>query len=106
RLLDREPRQLVSERNVGGALNQHSRGQAFIEAIDELAGKRLKQGELNVSGKDGDRFKQRARSAGQQRRASQNRVADGVRDLSVSGGEDLGDEKRIAARLVVQLLGV
>ena len=42
----------------------------------------------------------------QARRAGEDRVADGRRDLAIAAGEHLGEEERVARRAAVELVGV
>ena len=58
RLLDRDPREIVAERDVSVARSQHARREAFVDPVTELAGNRFEQPQLDLSGNDRDRLEQ------------------------------------------------
>jgi hypothetical protein len=106
RLLDREARQLMPEVDVRMAGDEHARGQALVNTLDEIAGKRLQQPQRHVPGDDRDSLEQSARRRGQAGGARENRVAHRLGDTLAAGREDLGDEERVAGRRPVQLFRV
>ena len=61
RVLYRQARQLVAERDVRRACDQHAAGQAFIDSVSQLAGERLQEPRLDLAGNDGGRVQQPGR---------------------------------------------
>ena len=106
RLLDREPGEIVAERDAGRLRREHSRGQAFLEPADRFPRERLEQPELGALRHDRDGVEQRPRLAVQARSAGEHRIPDGVGYRRGARGERLDDEERIAGRLGVDLVGI
>jgi hypothetical protein len=106
RLLDREPRELVPERDRARGGREHSGGEALLEPVDRVAGERCEEPELGLRGDDCDGVEQRACVRAQPRRAREHRVPDRGRNLVARRRERLGHEERVARRLAVQLVGV
>jgi hypothetical protein len=96
----------VAEGHVRAARDQHARGQALVDAVDDVASEHIQQPGLDVSGHDRDRFEQPPRRTREARRASEHRVAHRLGDRLAGGGERLDDEERVAAGSAVELLAV
>ena len=81
RLLDREPRELVPERDSLGLEPEHPGGEALVERADGFAGDRLQQPQLGARRHDRDRIEEIARLRLESRHAREDGVAHAVRDL-------------------------
>ena len=75
RFLDRQPRQLMPERDTVGLAAQHPRLKAFVQTIQRPLHQLLKQPHLRPLRDDRDGLEHVARRAAQPRSASQHRVA-------------------------------
>ena len=104
--LDREPRQLMPERNRVAVCAQHPRGEAIVE-VRQLAGSDdLEQPELRPARHQSDHLEQPPRRLVQQRDAREHGVANRLGQVAACGGEDLGDEEGVAERQPVDRVGV
>jgi hypothetical protein len=102
RLLDRAARQLVPEPDPALG-NEHAGRETLLQRVDATFGKSVEEPEVRGCRYDGNRLEKRAGSSAQLGRACEDRVANGVRDLPVSGCECLGDEERVAGGQAVEL---
>ena len=106
RLLQCQPRQLVPEGDAALSGDDHPRGDALLEMLDLVWGKRVQQRDVGVRRRDGNRLEEPLRGRRQPRGTSEHRVADGRRHRQDAGRENLGDEEGVAAGLPVELLRV
>jgi hypothetical protein len=101
RLFQGKPRKLVTESHGAVRLHQHSGGEAFVECRESLSRGLLQQRQLGLRRRNRDGVDQRPRGGREPRSTSENGVANRLGDL-LARREHLGDEERIAARLLVQ----
>ncbi len=100
--LDRLPRELVPERDPARCVDEDPGLGALVEAGELAVEHRLEEPQLRLGRHDRDRVQEVARPVGEPRHPGEHGLADGVRDRT-AGGEHLGHEERVAARLPVQL---
>ena len=105
RLLDRDPRELVPERDARPNRVEHAARQAFLELV-EVARERVEQPEIHRPRDDRRGIERPARRGAQRRHAGEHGIADGRGQLDPARGERLGDEERVARGAPVQLGGV
>ena len=106
RLLDGETGKLVSEHDTVRLGREHARCQALVQTADLVSDERLQQPEVGLRRDDRNRLEHRPRRGTEARGAREHGVPDRVGDLLASGGERLGDEKRVPGRLSVELFGI
>ena len=106
RPLDREPRELVAERDRVVFVAEDPRGQALVELRERAAGKDLQQRQLDPLRDDSDGVEQRTSIRPETGSAGEHRVADRGRNIRHPRRQRLRDEERVARRLAVQLFWV
>jgi hypothetical protein len=87
-------------------VRQDARSETFLESFDLLPGERFEEPELDVWGRDSDRVHECNRRRAETCRASQDGVANGVRELLFSHRERFRREERVPGRLAEELVGV
>ena len=106
RLLESEPGQLVSKRDSRRLGPEDAGGQALLEPVDVFSADRFEEPELDLSRHDRDGLEERSRLGAQMCGTGQHRVSNGLRDVSRSGCENLGDEEGVPRSRSMELLGV
>ncbi len=101
RLLDREPRELVPERDRAVRRQQHSGVEALVECRQGVSREHLEQPQLSLRRRDRDRIEQRAGNRPQTRGPREHGIAHRLGDL-LAAGKHLRDEERIATRPLVE----
>ena len=106
RVLDRQPCELVAKRDMRPTRDQHPGAETLLEAFDVLGQQQFKQPEIDVTRDHRDRLKQPPCGLRQVSGACEHGITNRVGDQLAAGREYLGDKERIAARALVQLVGV
>ena len=103
RLVDGEPRQLMSKSHGAGLGHQHPRVQARVQLIQDVPGHTRQEPDLRLGRHHGDCLQQRPGGWRQARGASEHGIAHVGGNLGIAGREGLGDKERIARRFSVQV---
>jgi predicted nucleotidyltransferase len=106
RLFDGEAGQLVPEGDGSRLGPQHPGRQTLVQTIGGFPGEGLQKPELGLRWDDRHGVEELPRRQAEPRGACEHGVTDGVRNLVLSGRQNLRHEERIAARVPVELVGI